>query len=62
MAEEGGTEMAEPLHVCVDRILPIHQQVEAADRAIAENPAIAPVPPAHAIPGSLALHPSAWRS
>ena len=57
MAEEGGTEMAEPLHVCVDRILPMPQQVEAADRAIAENPANAPVPPAHATPGSLALHP-----
>jgi hypothetical protein len=49
--------MAEPLHVCVDRILSMDRQVEAADRAIVENPANAPVPPAHAPPGSLALHP-----
>jgi hypothetical protein len=53
----GSIEMAELLHVCVDRIMPIDQQVEAADRAIAENPANVPVPPTHPAPGSLALHP-----
>ncbi len=57
LAEEGSVEMAEAPHVCVDRILPLDQQVEAADRAIAENPANAPVPPTHPAPGSLALHP-----
>jgi hypothetical protein len=49
--------MAEPLNVCVDRMMPADQLVEAADLAIAENPANAPIPPTRLPPGSLALHP-----
>ena len=49
--------MTEPLRVCVDRILPPDRRLEAAERAIAENPANAPIPPSQAAPGSLALHP-----
>jgi hypothetical protein len=49
--------MTEAPHVCVDRIMPAHRLVEAADRAIAENPANAPIAPSHAAPGSMALHP-----
>ena len=35
--------MAEQIKVCVDRILPAEQRIEAAERAIAENPANVPV-------------------
>ncbi len=48
--------MAEPLHVCVDRFLPEGRHVDAANRAVAENPSNAPIPP-RAPPGSLASHP-----
>jgi len=49
--------MAEQLKVCVDRILPPDRQIEAADRAIEENPANSPIPTGSIVPGSLARHP-----
>jgi hypothetical protein len=56
-AREGGNAVADPIKVCVDRILPATQHVDAANRSIAENPSNAPIPPRTVAPGAPFDHP-----
>lgn len=56
---KGGVTMSgDEIHVCVDRVLPAELQVEAAARAIAENPANARDVSFLPSPGALPLPPS----